>query len=465
MAGAFATFANAGVYTKPYCVSKIVDARGNIIYEAAPLQRRVMSEQAAYLLTDMLVSAVSGGTGTNARLKDWPTAGKTGTVELPSEDTDYAGKSGHKDVWFAGYTPELCGVVWMGYDNKFDADKNLQYLPRVYGGGPPAKLWQAVMTACHEGLEVQEFRKPGGLTAITIDTKSGALPSALTPSEFRGSEMYDARFVPTEESDVWQVVELCADSEVLAGEFCPNKVAAVRLVLELPEGQERSPKVADYALYAPQNHCSMHTMPQGNLVSVYICTDPRHGTERVRANIPSLGEGGGCPQEFIALRYYGEAYLPARHCELAEHALEASAGAYNPFLPPGLGGGNNTVGGNDFNPAVDPGLGRPILNGYPTDETGAPILQTPYDLTVVPYGAGCQLSWAAFNDPATTIYIIQKTTDNDPATEIRYQVNGAYSFEDAEVLPGHVYSYRVYAYNAEYNVISNAWSQKVSFSL
>ncbi|MCL1817127.1 MAG: transglycosylase domain-containing protein, partial [Clostridiales bacterium] len=64
MAGAYATFANGGIYTKPYSVLKITDAPGNTIYEVEPEIKPIMSEQAAYLLTDILVSAVSGGTGT-----------------------------------------------------------------------------------------------------------------------------------------------------------------------------------------------------------------------------------------------------------------------------------------------------------------------------------------------------------------------------------------------------------------
>ena len=483
MAGAFATFANAGIYTEPYCVAKIVDSRGNTIYEADPLQRRVMSEQAAYMITDMLISAVSGGTGTSARLQDWPTAGKTGTVELPSatEDKDYAGKSGHKDVWFAGYTPELCGVVWMGYDNKFDADKNIQYLPRVYGGGPPAQLWKVVMTACHEGMEVQQFIKPNGLVTVGIDTKSGKLPSSLTPADFRGSELFDARFAPNEESDIWQVVEICADSEALAGEFCPNKITSVRMVVELPEGRTISTSVADYGLYAPQTYCTQHTVPQGDLSSVYICTDPRHGAERVLANMPSLGTSGGCPQEFVALRYYGAAYLPTKYCELAEHALqytqEDMGGAYNPLTPPGVSDGDinqqtppNTTGDTPPSGTVGGappdfiGSTPPVNSLYPTDENGVPIMQTPHSLAVSPSGNGCLLSWAANNDPATTMYIVQKIVDNDTANDVRYRVTGAYSYDDADVQEGHTYTYRIYAYNADYSVISG-WSQRINFNL
>ena len=482
MAGAFSTFANSGVYTKPYCVARIVDAHGNTIYEAEPLQRRVFSEQTAWMVTDMLMSAVANGTGGNARLKDWPTAGKTGTVELPSarEDPDYAGKSGTKDVWFAGYTPELAGVVWMGYDNKKDADGNVQYMGRVFGGGAPAQLWKAVMTLCHEGLEVKQFPKPNGLVSVSIDMKSGMLPSELTPAEYYGSEIFNAKHVPTEKSDIWEVVEICADTNKLANDFCPNKTTAVRIRVENPEAL--SEKVPDYGLYTPIYYCPEHTTMQGDLSAVYICTDTRHGAERVLANVPYLGQSGGCPAELVAQRYYGPASLPTRYCALEGHGVKEADGA-TPFLPPDNSGGNEGdwlgIGGNtntnpatntnpgantDINSGNNPGAGNSSNPGGDAVATNpADIkLYAPYNLAVNRSANGCLLSWAADNDPALATYRIQRITDNDEATEVRYSVNG-YSFEDTVVEAGHVYTYSVYAYNIEYGVASS-WSKSVSFS-
>lgn len=458
MAGAFSTYANNGIYTKPYCVAKIVDVHGNTIYEADPLRRQVVSPQTAYLMTDMLTTAVAAGTGGNARLANWPTAGKTGTVELPSakEDPDYAGKRGTKDIWFAGYTPELCGVVWMGYDNKKDADGNIQYMPTVFGGGAPAKLWKSVMTICHEGLEVKQFSRPStGLASISIDLKSGLLPSDLTPADFYGSELFNAAHVPTEKSDIWTVVEICADTNNLATDFCPNKTTAVKMRVE--EGVELSTKVADYGWYAPVYYCTEHTTMQGNLNAAYICTDPLHGVERVLANVPGFGGSGGCPSEYVSLRYYGAASMPSKYCALAGH--EISGGVSNPFQPPIGGDSGGTTGGSS---GGSTGGSSGSSGGYATDEVGAPILQTPYSLAAYPSTNGCLLSWTADNDPFLTTYRIQKITDGDEATEIRYSVNG-YSFDDNYVEAGHTYTYRVYAYNETYNVTSG-WSQSVSFT-
>jgi hypothetical protein len=74
------------------------------------------------------------------------------------------------------------------------------------------------------------------------------------------------------------------------------------------------------------------------------------------------------------------------------------------------------------------------------------------------------LGWAANNDPAATIYIVQKIVDSDQDTKANFQVPSAFTYYDEDVRAGHVYTYRVYAYNPEYNVISG-WSQRVSFSI
>ena len=167
MAAAFATFANAGVYTKPYCVSRICNDHGQIIYTAEPETTQVFSPQTAYLMTDILMDAVNQGTGWQAKVYGWQTAGKTGTNGLPSgeDDPDYWGHSGTKDAWFCGYTPRLSGAVWMGYDEKKDENGNLQYLSNVYGGSYPARLFSTVMEEALTYYDYAYFENPGGIAA------------------------------------------------------------------------------------------------------------------------------------------------------------------------------------------------------------------------------------------------------------------------------------------------------------
>jgi penicillin-binding protein 1A len=260
MAGAFSTFANYGVYIEPYAISKITDAQGNVIYTAEPEMSEVMSEAAAYIVTDMLTSAVSYGTGTRAKVSGWQTAGKTGTNGLPpaSEDPDYAGKSGTKDAWFVGYTTALTGAVWMGYDDKKDENGNLQYLSNVYGGTYPAALFNTVMTQALENYENESFSRPDGVISASVDTKVGGSPTSLTPSAYISSELFLEGYGPSSDGTVeWVTAEICVDSGAVATAYCPNTTTGV--YLQRTDGSTVSEKVDDYALYLPSTTCTLHT--------------------------------------------------------------------------------------------------------------------------------------------------------------------------------------------------------------
>nr|WP_315988029.1 PBP1A family penicillin-binding protein [Desulforamulus aquiferis] len=115
MVGAYGTFANRGIYVKPHAITKVERFDGTVLDEFKPEQSQAMKATTAYLVTDMLTSAVQSGTGANANLGARPVAGKTGTTDLG------------KDVWFVGYTPELVGAVWIGHDTPAKMD-------RTFGG-------------------------------------------------------------------------------------------------------------------------------------------------------------------------------------------------------------------------------------------------------------------------------------------------------------------------------------------
>ena len=228
MASAFSTFPNNGIKTDPYGVVKVISQQGKTLLEVAPSKKRVMKETTAYIMNDMLRTAVQSGTGTRARMGDWYIAGKTGTTSLDREK--YGERGGNPDAWFAGYSPIYTGVVWMGYDS--DPDKR-HYMYKQYGGNLPATIWKHVMTVAHQDLPVQStIPRPSAITTVTFDTKSGLLPSSLTPDNFISTEICSSDSVPTSVSDVWVEVNVDPDD--------PNKFAAedapfiTRIILHLP---------------------------------------------------------------------------------------------------------------------------------------------------------------------------------------------------------------------------------------
>lgn len=111
MAQAFSAFPNKGMMAEAHSIKRIEDADGNIIGEWNTKATRVTDEKVAEKITYMLRGVIQEGTGKNARVDGWEIAGKTGTTEVP-----FADNGGTKDHWFVGYSPDIVGAVWMGYD-------------------------------------------------------------------------------------------------------------------------------------------------------------------------------------------------------------------------------------------------------------------------------------------------------------------------------------------------------------
>jgi len=235
LAAAYAAFANQGTFNSPYAIVKVEDRAGNVIYEANPSPRRAMKETTAYLITSMLQSVVQSGTGTGASLAGRPAAGKTGTTDEG------------KDIWFAGYTRDLVGVVWIGYDQP-------TRMSRSYGGTFPAKIWREVMTKAHKDRPVENFVRPAGIVSATVDSKSGLLPGPNTPPEHLVTDLFAAGTVPTETDNVHVLAEVCATTGQLPSEYCPDRIT--RVMLKLPYSVPKN--VADFDQRLPTEVCTVH---------------------------------------------------------------------------------------------------------------------------------------------------------------------------------------------------------------
>ncbi len=110
MVGAYATFANKGVWTEPVYISRIEDKNGVVLQDFIPEKKEAISEETAYLMLNLLQGVVQIGTGMRLRGSkynlDNPIAGKTGTTQDQS------------DGWFMGITPDLVSGCWVGCEDR-----------------------------------------------------------------------------------------------------------------------------------------------------------------------------------------------------------------------------------------------------------------------------------------------------------------------------------------------------------
>jgi len=147
MASAYGTFATGGMRVAPTLVTRIIGSDGATLFETAPVPKRVMKEETAAAIDDVLQQVVLRGTGVNARIGR-PVAGKTGTGEA------------WRDAWFVGYTPDLVTSVWVGFP-----DRQVSMVPPttrilVQGGTWPAQIWQLYSSTAMADLPVTPFPVP-----------------------------------------------------------------------------------------------------------------------------------------------------------------------------------------------------------------------------------------------------------------------------------------------------------------
>jgi penicillin-binding protein 1A len=161
MVGAFATYANKGVYNQPMMVTRIEDRHGNVLARFRPTIEEAISEETAYLMLNLLQAVVREGTGVRLRFRYGMTgqmAGKTGTTQ------------GYSDGWFVGLVPQLVGGAWSGGE-----DRGIRFNNITHGQGANMALpiWgrfmQKVYADTSIGISPEDvFEAPPGFS-INLD--------------------------------------------------------------------------------------------------------------------------------------------------------------------------------------------------------------------------------------------------------------------------------------------------------
>ncbi|MEZ7622041.1 penicillin-binding protein PBP1A [Streptococcus sp. 20925_1_69] len=183
MAAAYAAFANGGIYHKPMYINKIVFSDGSE-KEFSDAGTRAMKETTAYMMTEMMKTVLTYGTGRGAYLPWLPQAGKTGTSNYTDEEIEkYIKNTGYvaPDEMFVGYTRKYSMAVWTGYSNR---------LTPIVGDGflVAAKVYRSMITYLSEDTHPEDWTMPDGLFRNgEFVFKNGARPIWTEPSTQQSS--------------------------------------------------------------------------------------------------------------------------------------------------------------------------------------------------------------------------------------------------------------------------------------
>ncbi len=173
LATGFSTLASGGIYHSPVSIIRVEDRNGIVLEEFKGESYEAISRSTAALVTSMMEDVLNYGTGGSARkFFHRPAAGKTGTTQ------DFA------DAWFSGFTPQLVGTVWVGFD-----DRRIRF-NGWYGQGARAALpiWAKFMAEVYDKLKLplKYFDLPEGVTSVefckeSIDRGDARIANASCP--------------------------------------------------------------------------------------------------------------------------------------------------------------------------------------------------------------------------------------------------------------------------------------------
>jgi penicillin-binding protein 1A len=130
LTAAYASLASLGKQPEPRLVTRVLDANGRVLWRQAPVVRAGVDPSVAFTVNEMLKDAIDSGTAKPLRDAGYRgiVAGKTGT------------SNGSADLWFVGYTPEIVGTIWIGFDQRKTIVRDAE------SGAIAAPVWGRIMT-------------------------------------------------------------------------------------------------------------------------------------------------------------------------------------------------------------------------------------------------------------------------------------------------------------------------------
>ena len=234
MSGAYAAFANEGVWREPRLYTKIYNSDGELVVDNTQDSRTVLSTKAVDYLNYCLYNAANHGTGAAAIFEGQTIAGKTGTT------------SSNRDRWFCGFTDYYTAAVWVGYDQPTEI---------TVGTNPAAILWRKVMKPIHNGLGKRALFNANAMQAVSVCLDSGKRATGACNSDVRGVNRVVTvsvypEDVPEETCDKHVMVEFCGYGGAAATEYCSTYADAevyARSLVRLTQAEVNEIRDADHA--------------------------------------------------------------------------------------------------------------------------------------------------------------------------------------------------------------------------
>jgi penicillin-binding protein 1B len=197
IASAYTAFAAGGARIAPTSINRVTTGNGLTVAAPTAPKNEVVRPDVAYLMTDMLKDVVNRGTAARLSGRGFKNvAGKTGI----------AGKTGtSRDGWFAGYTPSIVCVVWVGFDDGSQLG--------LTGADSALPIWADFMNAAlaeHPDWN-GDWQMPEGLQQAEIDTRTGKLATEETPNENRRKELFISGTAPSSPGE--GIMEEVTDTE------------------------------------------------------------------------------------------------------------------------------------------------------------------------------------------------------------------------------------------------------------
>jgi membrane peptidoglycan carboxypeptidase len=203
MTGAFAVFANNGVYVTPNPIIEVKDSQGKVLYKAKSVEKRALSEEVAFLISDILSDdgARSAVFGANSLLNipGHQVAVKTGTTD------------DLRDNYAMGYTNEVAIGVWVGNNDNTPMSR---VASGITGATP---VWNRAMVSFLSGKSASKFEAPSGVKKVDVDSLTGMLPVSDFASR---SEWFVNGTAPTAQSEWYVRLEICRPDGLLANDAC-----------------------------------------------------------------------------------------------------------------------------------------------------------------------------------------------------------------------------------------------------